>query len=178
MPLPAPVARRLVHRRRIVCQGFVRDDGLIDVDAHVVDVRTAPVKLQTGVLPPGEALHEMAVRLSVDEQLVLKDVQAVTLAAPFRICGAIAPSFSALVGQSLARGFGKTVRDMFGGIKGCVHIVDLLGPAATTVYQTMAGRWRKTEGSTRKPAIIGTCHAWASDSEVVKREFPQFYTGR
>jgi hypothetical protein len=177
MPLPASSPRRLVHRRTIVCEGFERADGLIEVDARILDTRTAPVQLQAGVLPPGEALHQMAVRLTVDDMLTLKEVHAVTEAGPFRICSAIAPNFSALAGQSLARGFGKTVRDMFGGIKGCVHIVDLLGPAATTVYQTMSKRWRKMRESTRKPAIIGTCHAWASDSAVVKREFPQFYTG-
>jgi hypothetical protein len=177
MPLPAPVGRRLVHRRVIVCEGFARADGLTEVDARVLDTRTAPVTLQSGVLPPGKALHAMAVRLTVDDTLTLKDVHAVTDAAPFRICGAIAPDFSALAGKSLARGFGKTVRDMFAGIKGCVHIVDLLGPAATTAYQTMSRRWRKMGDQTRKPAIIGTCHAWASDSEVVKREFPRFYTG-
>jgi hypothetical protein len=177
MPLPAPVTRRLVHRRTIVCEGFERADGLTDVDARILDTRTTPVHLQAGVLPPGEPLHQMAVRLTVDDTLILKEVHAVTEAGPFRICGTIAPGFSALAGQSLARGFGKTVRDMFGGIKGCVHIVDLLGPAATTAYQTMSRRWRKMKDSSRKPAIIGTCHAWASDSEVVKREFPQFYTG-
>ena len=177
MPLPAPVARRLVHRRVIVCEGFERADGLTEVDARILDTRTTPVHLQAGVLAPGEALHAMAVRLTVDDTLTLKDVQATTEAGPFRICGAIAPNFSSLAGQSLARGFGKTVRDMFGGIKGCVHIVDLLGPAATTIYQTMSRRWRKLKDSGRKPAIIGTCHAWASDSPVVKREFPQFYTG-
>jgi len=25
--------------------------------------------------------------------------------------------------------------------------------------------------------LLGTCHAWATDSPVVKREFPAFYTG-
>src|SRR5947209_304534 len=113
MPLPVPVARRLVHRRTIVCEGFERADGLTEIDARVVDTRTAPVHLEAGDLPPGEALHAMAVRLTLDDTLTLKDVHAVTDAGPFRICGAIAPSFSALAGQSLAKGFGKAVREMF-----------------------------------------------------------------
>ena len=56
MPLPAPAARRLVHRRVIVCEGYERADGLTDVDARVLDTRTAPVHLQAGTLPPGDPI--------------------------------------------------------------------------------------------------------------------------
>ncbi|MCI5107858.1 MAG: hypothetical protein MRY76_14195, partial [Pseudomonadales bacterium] len=31
--------------------------------------------------------------------------------------------------------------------------------------------------SSKRPAVLDTCHAWASDSEVVKENAPDFYTG-
>jgi len=80
-------------------------------------------------------------------------------------------------------------------VHGCTHIVELLGPVATTAYQTMssgraralneAHRKRQANGTTpsrpaepkRKPYVIDTCHAWASDGPVVKRWAPDYYTG-
>jgi hypothetical protein len=177
MPLPPPAPRRLVHRRTVVCRGYERADGLFDIDATIEDMKAVPQVLADPVIPAGEPVHGMAVRLTIDEALTIKETQAVIDHAPFRICAAIAPSFTRLTGQSILKGFSKSVRELFGGVHGCVHLAGLLAPAATTAYQTMTRRWRKMRQSARRPGIIDTCHAWASDSPVVKREFPQFYSG-
>ncbi len=63
---------------------------------------------------------------------------------------------------------------------GCTHLIELLGPLATTAYQTMhwALEERENSRSSRtKPAIIDTCHALAGDGPIVKRTWPDFYTG-
>ena len=36
----------------------------------------------------------------------------------------------------------------------------------------------ETKSQRDKPPIIDTCHALASDSPIVKLEWPQFYTGK
>jgi hypothetical protein len=81
------------------------------------------------------------------------------------------------------------VRELLGGTAGCTHLVELLGPVATTAFQTIfpyRDRQRRGEGSAdhgaaersrRKPRLIDTCHAFASDGEVVKHYWPEFYTG-
>jgi hypothetical protein len=60
---------------------------------------------------------------------------------------------------------------------------------ATTAYQTVfpyrerqRREQRKAEGKprerpSRRPPLLDTCHAFASDGEVVKRNWPDFYTG-
>jgi len=81
------------------------------------------------------------------------------------------------------------VRDRLGGVQGCTHLVDLLGPLATTAYQTVfpyrarEDEERVARGETaprslgRRPKLVDSCHAFASDGEVVKRYWPAFYTG-
>lgn len=181
MPLPPPVARKLLHRRTVVCRGYERADGALDVDSTITDIKARGTPLADHPVGPGEPVHGMALRLTVDETLTVKDVIAVTDHSPFSICGSITPSFRKLIGLKLVSGFTKAVRELVGGTKGCVHIVDLIGHAATVTYQTM-GRKRRQEalearGVTVKPSLLNTCHAWATDSAVVKREFPKFYTG-
>jgi hypothetical protein len=182
MPLPTPnIERKLIHRRTVICRGYERADGALDVDSSITDIKLRGTPLADNPVGPGDPVHGMSLRLTVDDTLTLRDVIAVTDHSPFVICGAITPSFRQLIGVKLVRGFTKTVRDLVGGTKGCVHIVDLIGHAATVTYQTMGRKRRleatKTPGVTVRPSLLGTCHAWATNSPVVKREFPEFYAG-
>ncbi|MBX7198682.1 MAG: DUF2889 domain-containing protein [Rhodospirillaceae bacterium] len=181
MPLPEPTARKFLHRRTIVCRGYERADGAFDVDSSVEDMKPQGTPLSAIPVGPGDIVHGMSLRITVDAGLTLTEVHAVTDHAPFEICGTITPNFRKLTGLKLIKGFTKSVRELVGGIQGCVHIVDLIGHAATVTYQTMGRKRRQealeTKGVTVKPALLNTCHAWATDSPVVKREFPKFYTG-
>ena len=96
-------------------------------------------------------------------------------------------------GLRIGSGFHREVRARLGGVHGCTHIIELLGPVATTAFQTMSSgkardlnrAWRARMGhkleakpkSRRRPPVIDTCHAWASDGPVVRRWAPDFYTG-
>ena len=40
MGLPSPAPRRHLHTRSILCEGFLRDDGLYDIEARIVDTKT------------------------------------------------------------------------------------------------------------------------------------------
>jgi predicted PolB exonuclease-like 3'-5' exonuclease len=64
-------------------------------------------------------------------------VEAATEASPYDVCPAVIPNFQRLVGLRIYPGFHKQVRDLLGGTQGCTHLVDLLGPVATTAYQTV-----------------------------------------
>ena len=181
MPLPQTTARKLLHRRTVVCRGYERADGAFDVDSSVEDMKPLGTPLAANPVGPGDIVHGMSLRITVDAGLTVTDAVAVTDHAPFKVCGAITPAFRKLIGLKLIKGFTKAVRDVVVGVQGCVHIVDLVGHAATVTYQTMGRRRREqaieTKGVTVKPALLNTCHAWATDSPVVKREFPKFYTG-
>ncbi len=61
-------------------------------------------------------------------------------------------------------------------------MTELLGPVATTVFQTVYGQRydqedAKPAAEREPPPVLNTCHALASDSPVVKRRWPLAYTG-
>ena len=133
-----------------------------------------------GGIQAGEPVHEMWVRISLDLDFVIHDLEAVTDLSPFKICKEAAAGMKKLIGLQIGPGWRRRVHDLVGRTAGCTHLVELLGPLATTAYQTM--HWALEERAERKPqrdkpAIIDTCHALASDSPIVKLEWPQFYTG-
>jgi hypothetical protein len=119
----------------------------------------------------------------------------VTDSSPYRMCGDITPDFRKLIGLRVGGGFNRAVRERLGGVHGCTHIVELLGPVATTAFQTVGSRKAKEltdahrikigkppkpldpNQPQRKPNMLDGCHTWASDSEITKRWVPQFYTG-
>jgi len=188
MDLPAPAAREAFHRRRIEVDGYRRDDGLWDIEAHMVDTKTyAFDNAWRGAIRPGEPLHDMWLRLTIDDALVVRDVVAVAAAHPFRTCPEVTGNFRRLIGVALGAGWRTRVRALLGGIEGCTHLVDLLDPIATVAFQTLrserarAGMTKRPQPTAdqprRRPAVIDTCHAMRADGPVVKAFWPAFYTG-
>jgi hypothetical protein len=181
MGLSPPAPREAVHHRRIGCRGYRREDGLFDIEGHLTDTKGYPFdNAWRGQIPPGEPLHDMWLRLTVDEELTVIEAEAVTAAGPYAVCPAITPAFSKLEGLRIGPGWRRAVQARLGGIQGCTHLVELLGPLATTAFQTVyplrARRGRGTEDE-RPPPHLDSCHALARDGEVVRRHHPRWYTG-
>jgi hypothetical protein len=181
MPLSSPVAREPLHKRRIECRGFRRADGLYDIEGHIVDTKTYSFPNDfRGEILAGEALHEMWIRLTVDDEMRVQGVEAVTDAAPYRACPEITPNFQALKGLRIAPGWTQAVKDRLGGVQGCTHLVELLGPVATVAYQTLVSIRKKHLADTpkgKRPSVLDTCHAYSSKGDVVREKWPEFYTG-
>ena len=175
MPLSVPADRRPVHRRSIELQGYHREDGLWDIEAHLVDTRAEPFPdMERGELAPGTPVHDMWVRLTVDGSMVVRGAEAATDAAPFSICPNKNDAFASLVGLKLGAGWTRAVKERLGGTKGCTHLIELLGQVATTAFQTIdAGDGGVTDRRGR-PFFIDGCHAWSSDGPVVARHYPRF----
>jgi len=181
MPLSPAAPREALHTRSITCEGHRRADGLWDIEGHLVDTKTYSfLNRWRGSIESGVPVHEMWLRLTLDDNLVVRAVEAVTDHGPFEVCPAITPNFQRLVGLTIGPGWTKAVRTRLGGVEGCTHLVELLGPLATTAYQTIFP-WRERQESQRasrgRPGHLGTCHALATDGPVVKEVWPQFYTG-
>jgi len=180
MPLSPPLSRKLMHRRTVECQGYLREDGLWDVEGHMVDTKTFDVTLpDRGSVKPGEHFHEMWVRVTVDSDLMIHDAEAKTHFGPNAMCGNIPVDFKVLKGIAIKAGWTLKTRELLGGTKGCTHLVELLGPVATTAYQTIyPARAKKLEDPAKRPPMLNSCHAYASDSPIVARRWPAYYTGK
>jgi hypothetical protein len=182
MPLPTPVPRKLIHTRQIECKGYEREDGLWDIEANLVDSKSyAHLRRHGGhERAAGEPVHNMWLRLTIDLDMVVHEVEAITDAGPYPHCGDITPNFKGLVGVKIGAGWRREIAARVGGIKGCTHMVELLGPLGTTAFQA-TGRARQARDaakpSTKKPYQIGSCHVYADDGMAVLERWPQFYKG-
>ena len=184
MPLPEPAARKLLHTREIICHGYLREDGLWDIEAHLTDVKTYGFDSRDRTrVEAGEPIHGMWLRLTLDDEFVIHDVAAAMDYTPFRICDQIAPAHKKLIGEKIGTGWNKRVRELLGGTHGCTHMREMLGRMATVAIQTMFGK-KRTDGSEidheapgRKPFVIDGCFSWASDGPIVEEEYPDWYTG-
>ncbi len=191
MPLSAAAPREHIHTRVVECRGYRRADGLWDIEGHITDVKTYAFDNHfRGEVAAGEPVHDMWLRITVDDRLTIHAAEASTEASPYDVCPAAAANFARLAGLRIRPGFQARVRELVGGTAGCTHLVELLGPLATTAYQTVYpyreqqrrseskhAREGASETPRRKPHLIDTCHAFAADGPVVKRYWPDFYTG-
>ena len=111
MPLPTPVARDELHLRRVEMRGYRRHDGLYDIEARITDTKTDDLQLSEKVVLAGERIHDMWLRLTVDEALTVHDALAVTDASPFTICPAAAGAPAALKGLRIGPGWSRAVKE-------------------------------------------------------------------
>jgi hypothetical protein len=186
MPLPEATARKHIHTRAIDYRGYEREDGLWDIEAHMTDKKTYQFKNSwRGEIKIGEPLHEMLLRVTINDSFIIQDVIAVTDNSPFEMCPNIASAYKSLAGIKMGAGWRKAIREKVGGVEGCTHLTELLFPMATVAVQTIFPliRQRKNQSDSnlnsfgKKPMMLDTCHAWATDSPVVKENAEKYYTG-
>jgi hypothetical protein len=175
MPLPpAATKRRPSHCRRIEVQSYLRSDGLWDVEGHLTDVWPTPIPVAGGMLPAGEPIHSMWLRLTVDASASIVDVQAVTDAGPYGpACGTIAPDYRQLIGLPVASGYRQAVRRLFGRTAGCTHMNELANVMGSAILQAL---WDVlTQDPEQRPFSIDGCHALKSDGPQVATFYPRWY---
>ena len=181
MPLPGSQSRIELHHRRIDMHGYRRDDGLYEIEGRVLDTKTSDVDITSvRAWRAGDTIHDMWVRLVVDEDLVVHDVLAVSDTTPYAVCKEATSAMQAIVGERIAAGWTMMVKSRLGGARGCTHLMELLIPLATAAYQTLAEvRLSRpdTLDSLGRPLKIDSCYAFAASREVVRRRWPALYTG-
>ncbi len=180
MTLPAAAAhRQLKHRRQFDVQVFSRGDGQWEVDAVLIDTKTRDVKLSAGLRPAGTPIHEMLLRLVVDERLEIREAGSETRWMPYLpFCAEHGDAYSRLVGLNLLQGFREKLRERLGGVLGCTHITELAQVLPTAVIQAFAGEVIDTRGNVdNKPFQLDRCHALRSDGQAVQTYYPRGYRG-
>lgn len=174
---PPAAPRRPVHLRRITCEGFVREDGLIDIEGLLVDTKPEALRLVTRDVPAGEPIHQMRVRLTVDRERRIVDAQAFSEQNPYATCSEVEAGYRRLVGMRIEPGFTRQVKRLMRGVEGCTHMTELLPPMASTLFQVIwaDGEFATNEGaaSGQRTSPLGGCHALRLDGHIVKTFFPQ-----
>ena len=173
--LSPAVPREAVHKRQINCNGFVRADGLYDIEAELTDHKTYDFPSDfRGTVTPDLAVHHMVLRITIDRDRVIQHAEAITITGPYAICPAANAVFDNLVGLQIGPGWRRKVQAAIGGRHGCTHITELLGPVATIAYQTLYGeeaRQKRQSGTlsdqdkqASRSQLANSCVGYADDS--------------
>ena len=183
MPLPPPQPRTRFHTRTLVLRGFRREDGLWDIEGELTDAKDYDVRLyDQPPLPAGAPVHALAVRLTVDDDMVVREVATSMDATPFGDCLQATAPMDRIVGAGLGPGWRAAVDRAMGGVAGCTHLREILFSMGTAAYQTIPSGLARLRGeagmpqaeSGEPPRHIGGCITWDVDGLVVARHYPQF----
>ena len=105
--LSKPVKRDLSHNRTIKGKGYKREDGLWDIEVFLVDSKTYSFEnMHRGYISAGEPLHDMAVRLTIDNHKKIIDIEAVIGSSPYNVCPQAVKNCQKLKGEFIVSGFG------------------------------------------------------------------------
>jgi hypothetical protein len=183
MPLPPPASRQHLHTRAVTYRGFLREDGLWDIEGEMSDVKTYAFEMsERGHMPPGSPVHGLAIRVTLDDQMVIRDIAASMDFTPFGDCRNGEDPMRRMIGVAMGPGWRQSIEKALGGIRGCTHLRELLFNMATAAYQTVypyKEHRRERAGVTQAiheqpPHHVGRCIAWDFDGPLVARHFPQF----
>lgn len=175
------VEREALHHRQIDLRFYRRADGRYDIEGWLVDTKNHPFRRQlaTEDTPAGEAVHNIVVRLVIDDDMLVHDASASMSATPFGVCRGAEQTLPPLKGLRIGAGWGKQVRERLGGAASCTHIVELLGPMATAAFQGLApqrlAEINLPDSEAQRRAKVDSCFAYAAHREVVARLWPELH---
>ena len=125
--------------------------------------------------PEPLTMHHMIIELRVAvPTLEIIEVNLDFEEFPNHDCPSIVQAYDQLIGLSIARGFTHKIRELFGGPRGCTHVVALLQAVAPAVVQATWGMARATgaeaaaSDSESQLRNLNTCHIYAEDGEKIQ----------
>lgn len=187
MPLPESAPRRALHSRAIRFEGFIREDGLWDVEGFLTDQKPYDFRNYREVLhPAGQPVHDIAVRVTLNDTHEVVDIHAALDASPYAGCGQSAEGIRNLIGCMVGSGWKETVRSRLPQQLACTHLSELLIALATVVFQTR-GFGKEPQGTSplrtmresgARPFFVGKCLSWRQDGDTVREVFPLLYRPR
>ena len=174
--------RKLLHNRNINLKGYIRDDELFEIEAELIDTKNYDFhNHDRGTIKKDEPIHQMKIKLTLDGNLNVIDAEAKTENSPYSICKNANSNFRKIIGLQIKSGWKREITKLIGGINGCTHITELLSSLATAAFQTIypykskQNKENETTLNHDKPLLLGTCHAFNTKSEVVKRLWPKWF---
>jgi hypothetical protein len=181
MPLSDSTARSEVTHRTIDMKAYAREDGLYDIEAHLVDRKPFTFTHFSSPKPflAGQPLHDMWIRLTVDEELVVRNIEAASDTTPFDLCKEAESTLSVLAGERIASGWSKLVKERLHGAASCIHLKEMLIPMATVAIQGVRGLSMKQNNDPADangiPDNLDSCYALDRSRVVVMRLWPRHY---
>ena len=179
--MSSDITREELHHRKLDLRFYRRSDGLYEVVGDLLDTKSHDFMLQLRTEPivAGDPIHHMTLTLVLDESLTVHDVYAHMHTTPFEVCTGAEHTLKGLVGFKIGAGWNKKVRELLGGSASCTHLMELLGPMATTAFQGIAPKRlieaNKPENEHIRVVKVNSCYAYADHRDVVARLWPHLH---
>ncbi|MDP6566358.1 MAG: DUF2889 domain-containing protein [Alphaproteobacteria bacterium] len=182
MPFSDAASRDLMHTRNLDLRAYRRHDGLWDIEGHITDIKPFDYSMLDSERTAAEPVHDMWLRLTVDDDFVVRGAKALIDVGAHGPCHEIAHNYAELEGLRVGPGWNRGIRERLGGVRGCTHLNDMLGQMATTAMQAL---WEVVEEQQDQgdghrqlgPGLLNSCHAYGATSPYVKDYFPDYYEG-
>lgn len=181
-PPPPDESEIPIHSRTYSVKAFRIDGKTMRLRGQVTDTKPAGLYVKGDDEPLD--VHDMMVDLTISfPMLEILSAEVIFDTHPHLTCTSIEPTFAQLAGVSIARGFNRNLTELFGGPRGCTHVVALLramGPVAVqSIYSMEAADPDRESTTTRSEElrereqramafISDSCHVWAADGERMK----------
>ncbi len=183
MLFPPLQTRTHLHHRKVHYDGYLRSDGLWDIEARMTDTRSYAIDAPgRPTLEAGVPIHDMLIRATVDDAMTVKEISAVMQSRPFDECLQGEAPMQKMIGATMGPGWRQAIEKALGGIEGCAHLRELLFNMATAAYQTIPvyrahhAKLPNISPSAggKPPHHLGKCVAWDFNGPVVLRNYPAF----
>lgn len=136
MQLPPEPDAPVIHDRSYTVRSYRLSETSMQMRGIVGDQKPPGLYFKNDAEPL--PVHHMVVDLILDfPSLQITDVSVVMEVTPHHECTDIEPHYQQLVGLSIARGFSRKVKELFGGSLGCTHIGALLQAMAPVAVQSI-----------------------------------------
>ena len=179
MPLSPSSPRREIHHRVIDMKAYAREDGLYDIEAHLVDrKRYESVQFSSGdSRPAGQPIHDLSVRVTVDDDYVVRAIEAASDVTPYPLCKEAESTLQVIVGERIASGWSSKVKQHLRGAASCTHLMEMLIPLGTTAYQGIRSLQRAVNGKVgaRAEVRVDSCYSYGAHRAVIREFWPQHY---
>lgn len=171
--------RTLSHTRNIQVLAYERDDGLWDIEAHLIDKKHFDLGTpDRELIGSDDYLHDMVLRISIDLDMTIREVETSMSDTPYQRCPDVLPNYQRLLGVVIGPGWQREVKQRLGGVEGCTHLRELLGPMATVAYQAITDAVYRPQDYRKNPQIfkplLDSCHGLSSKGDVIPRLWPDF----
>jgi hypothetical protein len=182
VPLPVTEEREHIHTRTITINAYRRNDALMDVEGQIVDVKPFEHHMMDGVRKAGEPVHDLSIRITLDDTLTVQDAVASMDSTAHDLCPQATPNFKNIIGLQIAAGWNKKVKAAMSPGLGCTHIIEMLAQMASGAKQAMwsrkvgeAANFPSQENREMKFDLVNTCYPYRQNSPFIKEHFPSSY---
>ncbi|RJQ65776.1 MAG: DUF2889 domain-containing protein [Desulfobacteraceae bacterium] len=161
-----------IHSRRIDITTYKGTTDSFIVEGVLKDERLVDSYGPTGKLFPPGTIHHMIIRIEVrGPSLVIEDIEVEMPTLPNEFCIETIKCLDPIKGMQIVSGFTSKVKNLVGGVKGCVHLVALLTAMAPAAFQ---GVFSGMDREQKDPKMVSermknTCWVWRANGPLMNQ---------